>query len=131
MMLRRYQLAGLAVAAAMAAAPAHAVEFLKAIDDVPLVAGLTEQPEPTVFESDQGRVVRTVAEGQVSGGEITSFYFTTLPALGWKRIDADNMLSFERGNERLNIEVREYRSSRPIEVKFELIVKLASTKLPE
>ena len=30
---------------------------LRAIDDVPLVAGLTEKPEPVVFESDQGRVV--------------------------------------------------------------------------
>ena len=65
--------AAIAIVAVLATAPAHATEFLKAIDDVPLVFGLAELPEPMVFESDQGRVVRTAAEGHVSAGEISSF----------------------------------------------------------
>lgn len=53
----------IAVSAACASAPAaHATQFLVAIDDVPLPPGFTENPEPLIFESDQGRVVRTSAE---------------------------------------------------------------------
>lgn len=128
-MRRFHHLAAACVVATIAVAPAHAADFLKAIEDVPLIAGMTEQAEPVVFESDQGRVVKTVAEGQVDGARISSFYVATLPSLGWKQV-ADG-LSFERENERLNITVREPASNRPVAVQFELIVKLASTRLPE
>lgn len=131
-LLRRFQhLAAFALVAGIIAAPACANEFLKAIDDVPLVAGLTELADPLVFESDQGRVVRTSAEGQVGATTITTFYTETLPALGWKRTDDLNRLSFVRENEELNLQIREPASNRPVTVSFELIVKLASTRLPE
>jgi len=128
---RIHHLAAIAVVATLTAAPAHANEFLKAIDDVPLVAGLTEMPDPVVFESDQGRVVRTSAEGRVGGSEISSFYIATLPSLGWKRTEDLNRLSFVRESEELNLQIREPASNRPVTVSFELIVKLASTRLPE
>lgn len=131
MITRWSHLAAVALVAVVAAAPAHASDFLKAIDDVPLVKGMTEAGEPIVFESDQGRVVQTTAEGNVGGAEISSFYIASLPALGWKRIDAADALSFERENERLNISIREPASSRPVMVRFELVVRLASTRLPE
>ena len=123
--------ATLVMAAALAAAPAHATEFLKAIEDVPLAAGLTEQAEPVIFESDQGRVIRTQAEGQIGGARISQFYTTSLPGLGWKRVDDADALAFERENEVLRITVREAASAAPVRVQFELIVKLASTRLPE
>jgi len=116
---------------ACASAPAHATEFLRAIDDVPLVAGLAEKPEPVVFESEQGRVVQTVAEGEVSASAISSFYIATLPALGWKQTSGQSVLTFERDNERLTITLREPRSGDPMRVQFELVVKLASSRLPE
>ena len=131
-MLRRFsQFSAVVAVAFLATAPAHATEFLKAIEDVPLVAGLAELPEPMVFESDQGRVVRTSAEGQVAATEISSFYIASLPALGWKRTEDPGRLSFVRENEELNIAIREPASARPVTVSFELIVKLASTRLPE
>lgn len=131
-MLRRFHhLAAIAAVAIVAAAPAHAADFLTAIDDVPLAKGLTELPDPVVFESDQGRVVRTSAEGQVGAAEISSFYLASLPSLGWKRIEDPDHLTFERENERLSINLREPANSRPVTVSFELIVKLASTRLPE
>lgn len=131
-MLRRIFSASLSIAVvACAAMPAHATEFLRAIDDVPLVSGLTETADPVVFESDQGRVVRTAAEGNVGASEISSFYIASLPALGWKRVDDPNRLSFERENEELNIAIREPASARPVTVSFELIVKLASTRLEQ
>ncbi len=128
------QIAGsiaIAVAALVSAAPAFATEFLTAIEDVPLAAGLTEQADPVIFESEQGRVVRTAAEGNVRTSDILAFYIASLPQLGWKQIEADNTLSFERENERLNISMREPANAAPVTVRFELIVKLASTRLPE
>jgi hypothetical protein len=128
---RFHHLAAACVVVAVAAAPAYAADFLKAIEDVPLIAGMTEQAEPVVFESDQGRVVKTIAEGHVDAARISSFYVETLPSLGWKRTADTDSLSFERENERLNIAIRQPASSRPIAIQFELIVKLASTRLPE
>lgn len=121
----------IAVAALVSAAPAHATDFLQAIADVPLADGLSEQAEPVVFESDQGRVVQTTAVGNVASTEIASFYTASLPPLGWKPVDAIDALSFERENEQLSITIREPASAGPVTVRFELIVKLASTRLPE
>ena len=121
----------LAAATVLAAAPAFATDFLRAIEDVPLPAGLTEEAEPVVFESDQGRVVQTVAAGNIRTAEISAFYTDSLPALGWKPIASDDALSFERENERLNITMREPANAAPMTVRFELIVKLASTRLAD
>lgn len=130
-MLRRFHhLAAIVGVAVLAAAPAHAADFLKAIEDVPLVKGMTELDEPVVFESDQGRVVRTSAEGHIGATEIVSFYAASLPSLGWKPVEG-SAGAYERENERLNISIREPASNRPVTVSFELIVKLASTRLPE
>ena len=130
-MLRRIFSASLSIAVvACAAMPAHATEFLRAIDDVPLVSGLTETADPVVFESDQGRVVRTSAEGHVGGAEISSFYSQTLPALGWKPVGGETGV-FERESERLTLRVREPAKNAPVRVEFELVVKLASLRLPE
>lgn len=112
-------------------APAHATEFLAAIDDVPLAAGLTEAPEPVVFESEQGRVVRTSAQGHVGSSDIAAFYVASLPQLGWTRTADLQSLSFERENETLRIAMREPANNMPVTVSFELIVKLASSRLPE
>lgn len=117
--------------AACASAPAHASGFLAAIEDVPLMAGLVEQPEAVIFESDNGRVVRTAAEGQADGARVSAFYEASLPQLGWTRVaDADG-LAYERENETLRIAIREPANNQPVRVSFELIVKLASSRLPE
>lgn len=128
---RFYHLAAALALAGLTALPAHATDFLRAIADVPLIAGLSELPEPMVFESDQGRVVRTSAQGRVAGKQISDFYLASLPALGWKPIPASAGLAFERENERLAIGVREPAAGTGAEVRFELIVKLASSRLPE
>ena len=129
--MRLHHLAAVVAVAVLSVAPAHATDFLKAIEDVPLAKGLTEMPEPVVFESDQGRVVRTSAEGNVDGAQVSSFYTASLPALGWKPVASPSGLAFERENERLTIGVREPASVKQVQVRFELIVKLASTRLPE
>ncbi len=125
-----HHFAAAAFVVAAAAAPAHAADFLKAIEDVPLPKGLVEQGEPMIFESEQGRVVKTEAEGQVGASEISAFYETALPALGWKKTDGAAGI-YERESERLSISVRQPASHRPVRVTFELVVRLASTKLAE
>lgn len=118
----------------VAAAPAHAGDFLNAIDDVPLFAGLTETAEPVVFESDMGRVVRTNASGNADYAAVRDFYLASLPSLGWKR-EGDAVggkLVFAREYERLTVSVEPAAGvNSPINVIFELVVRLASTKLPE
>jgi hypothetical protein len=129
--LRHFASAIVIAAAACASAPAHATEFLSAIEDVPLPKGLAEAPEPMIFESDQGRVVRTSAEGHVRTGDVAAFYAASLPQLGWMRMEDAQALAFARENETLRITMREPASNTPVTVSFELIVKLASSRLPD
>ena len=127
-------LPAMVAAALLAAAPAHAADFLKAIDDVPVPAGLTETAEPTVFESEQGRVVRTNASGNADYSMVRDFYLKSLPALGWKREDDEpgGKLVFTREHEQLTLSVEPAAGiDSPLNVIFELVVRLASTKLPE
>lgn len=122
----------IAAATACASAPAaHATQFLTAIDDVPLPQGLTEKPEPLIFESDQGRVVRTSAEGNIGADRISAFYAETLPALGWKPVQEPDGVVYAREDERLTIRIRESANNAPVRVEFELVVKLASTRLAD
>ena len=130
--LRHFAIAIVINTAACASAPAaHATQFLTAIDDVPLPQGLTEKPEPLIFESDQGRVVRTSADGNVGGERIAAFYAQTLPALGWKLVEGPEGVVYAREDERLTIRIREPANMAPVRVEFELVVKLASTRLSD
>jgi hypothetical protein len=120
----------LAVVVALAcAAPGHATGFLSAIEDIPLMEGLSETAEPVVFESAFGRVVQTTARGSAKADAVREFYAAALPALGWMREGAS--LDFLRENERLTISVRDAAGSGPVSVTFELVAKLAPSKLPE
>jgi hypothetical protein len=122
------------VAATFAAAPACAADFLRAIDDVPLPSGLAETGEAVVFESDRGRVVKTNASGNADYGAVRDFYLSSLPALGWRR-EGDGpggVLVFAREHERLTLSIEPAAGvNSPLNVIFELVVKLASTKLEE
>jgi hypothetical protein len=66
------------------AVPAAAQGFVDGIDDLPLMPGLAQTAEPSVFDAPQGRVVETQAEGRVPQAAIVAFYARTLPQLGWR-----------------------------------------------
>lgn len=121
-------IAVVAIVAFAAAAPAFAADFLKAIEDVPLPKGVSEQGDALVFESEQGRVVKASAQGDISAGEVASFYKASLPALGWKLVEGPELV-FEREKERLTIAAHVPAGMKPVAVSFELVVKIASTKL--
>jgi hypothetical protein len=128
-LFRHFALA--AVISVAAAAPAHAADFLTAIEDVPLPKGMIEQAEPVVFESDQGRVVRAAVTGNLSCKDMETFYATALPALGWTR--QGNEMAFRRDNEQLKLDMICGLAHGPFtaQISFELVVKLAGTRLPQ
>lgn len=71
---------------ALAAAPAFAQAFLSVSEDVPLMAGLTEDADAAlVFDTPDGRIVEAAAVGSVTRDDVTAFYAATLPQLGWTR----------------------------------------------
>jgi hypothetical protein len=127
------RLLALVLAASLAAQPAFAAGFLRAIDDVPLADGLSETAEPVVFNSPTGRVVRTTAEGQVTREAVRTFYLAALPPLGW-RLEGEGagaLMTFTREREKLVITAPPADDGAPLRVGFELVVRAAPTALPE
>lgn len=57
--------------------------FVSVIDDLPLMAGLTEVGEGVEFSTPGGRIIEATATGRVSQNVVLSFYNDTLPQLGW------------------------------------------------
>jgi len=80
--------------------------FLRNLTDVPLMAGLTENPnQGLVFDTAEGRVIEAVAEGAVKGGQVRDYYAAALPELGWS-VDLTGMdPSFSRAREVLVLHV--------------------------
>ena len=88
---------------AHAKAPAGA-GFFHAVEDLPLMPGMTEVTEESVvFDQPDGRVVQVGARAGngVTGGQVAAFYSETLPQLGWQ---AEGTAGFVREKERLTIE---------------------------
>ena len=97
----------LAVAAPHGSSIAHAEEesaaFLTAIEEVPLMAGLTEERVAALdFDKPDGRLVETYAYGEVRAEDAAAFYTAVMPEFGWKNIEA---LVFSREGEMLRIEL--------------------------
>lgn len=70
------------------ALPVRAAEinYLQDIRDIPLMQGLTEATdESIVFDKPNGRIVETLATGDVHDQNVLDFYTATLPQLGWQQ----------------------------------------------
>lgn len=96
--------------ASSAQAEEKAAGYLDAVEDMPLMEGLHETGEGgIVFDKPNGRIVRSIAEGRVTVTSVRHFYTDTLPQLGWQRLKKleliDDLLVFNRENERLEIEI--------------------------
>jgi len=95
-----------ALALALGLAPvahAQAQNYLSGHEDLPLLAGLTQDRDSVmVFDTPQGRVVETFAQTPESGQAVLSAYAETLPQMGWMR---KSPTRFERGAEALVFEV--------------------------
>ena len=93
----------LALALSVLVAPARAQEaFVAGVEDIPLMAGLSEVPQLTlIFDAPSGRVVEAYAEGRVERASVSRFYARTLPELGWQSLGGDR---FRREGESLVID---------------------------
>lgn len=77
--------------------------FLGGVEDLPLMAGLSEVPEARmVFDKPQGRIIEAFAVGQVEADAVRAFYAAALPQLGWTKLGGQ---SFRREDEILKIEI--------------------------
>jgi hypothetical protein len=95
--------AALAVVLTLACAVVGRAEdrFFTAVEDLPVMPGLTERPGSTAtFEKPDGRIVSLTADGAVSRDAVLAFYDRVLPQFGWTR-NADG--SFRRESERLRM----------------------------
>ena len=85
--------------------------YLSLAPDIPLAPVLSEiDGGQLVFDKPEGRIVRIEAERleiQSAGDGVSAFYRETLPNLGWQLSDtnnsADSVLTFQRGDETLQI----------------------------
>ncbi|WP_417782720.1 hypothetical protein [Terasakiella pusilla] len=80
------------------------VEFLSVLEDVPLMAGLTESSDGAVrFDTPQGRIVEAYAVGTVTKASVLTYYRDSLPSLGWARTAHG---SYMRDGEYLTVSVQ-------------------------
>ncbi|SCA56984.1 conserved exported hypothetical protein [Candidatus Terasakiella magnetica] len=83
------------------AVSAQDLAFLSALEDVPLMAGLSEATDEIVyFDTPAGRIVEAYAVGTVTKSSILSYYKESLPSLGWQ---ASSTTSFKREGEYLSL----------------------------
>ena len=69
------------------AAGGDAAVFLSAIEDVPLMAGLTEDEAAALdFDKPDGRLVEAYAYGDVTRQDAAEFYAAVMPEFGWRQI---------------------------------------------
>ena len=97
------------LAAAAAKAEDESGGFLAAIQDVPLMAELTEDRAAALdFDKPDGRLIEAYAYGAVSVEDASGFYLAVMPEFGWQIVEG---LVFSREGEMLRIEfITEKRS---------------------
>ena len=84
-----FQAAALAalLLAGFGATKPSAAQFVPGIAELPVLAGLTPEPEgPMVFDTPEGRIVTTSLTGAVAEKAVRDFYGATLVQLGWRKL---------------------------------------------
>ena len=96
---------------------AGAPVFASAIDDLPIMEGLTEDRDFTLsFDAPDGRIVEIYTAGQVTREAVLRFYGETLPQLGWK---ASGPTRFLRDGEALHLKLTDLKQG-VLTVRFSL-----------
>ena len=117
-------LAALVLCVPVLYSPAWATGYLDAVEDMPLMDGLTETGDGgIIFDKPTGRIVRAVATGKVTPEAVRGFYDATLPQLGWTRRPKleliKGLMIFKREEERLEIQIVSHVSG-DTEVRFSI-----------
>ncbi len=83
---------------------AGAVQFATVIDDLPLMPGLSVDPDgDLIFSTSTEQLKQTRAVGSVDIDDVYRFYAQTLPQMGWTKIDARR---FRRDQDLLRIDAK-------------------------
>ncbi|HWT99102.1 MAG TPA: hypothetical protein VN229_15850 [Terriglobales bacterium] len=115
-LLRPVRLGLMLVPLLCAALPAWAVDYLSAVDDLPLTQGLTEQKDKTtVFDAPVGKIVTAYATGNVKAEDVVNFYDSTLPQLGWEKTASG---TYHRKSQTLKIDVLGGQGGGPVNVSY-------------
>ena len=86
-----------------AMAQSQAPDFISVIEDLPLMPGLSEDPDSAMsFEAANGRIAEATASGPVEPGDIIDYYKQALPQLGWILVTTKQ---YKREEDVLNIDV--------------------------
>ena len=101
-MVRVFILTGLVWAIGAVQGFAQPVQFFESLQDIPLMPGLIEQVDDTVFfDKPDGRVVESVADmAGFSQEAVESYYMSALPQFGWENAGGGR---FNRGGESLEL----------------------------
>lgn len=103
---------------------AHASEFLKSMDDFPIMPGLVEQDsKSSIYDTINGKILEAELSGNFQENEVLKFYQDSLPNLGWViddnwRKKNSNIMHYKRGNEELAIEINKNRVIISIKPRF-------------
>ncbi len=98
-----FLLIAILIAPLVAMPVAHATEYLVGASDLPLAAGLKEQPDKgAVFDTPLGSIVTAYATGYNKPQAVLDFYDDTLPQLGWER---DKSGTYHRKKQTLPLDV--------------------------
>lgn len=78
--------------------------FFEALYDVPVMPGLEEvKDQAMLFDKPDGRIASVVAASKsLSPSDVTAFYDTSLPQLGWRKTSPNQ---YVREKDRLKMEV--------------------------
>ena len=92
-------------------------QFFTTLNDVPLMAGLTELPEDAVyFDKPEGRIaISRAISDDVTPADIQAFYNRTLPYLGWTAVGESE---FTRQQEKLSYNLQNENGMAVIEVRI-------------
>ena len=92
--------------------------FTKAIEDLPLMAGLVlDDKNDMIFIFGSNRIAQTTAKGFVDIDSVYYFYQDTLPQLGWRQISPK---LYSREKETLHVEASSANAEGMTYVRFEV-----------
>lgn len=111
------------IATTLSAGIARAQDFLSAVEDLPVMEGLTEHTElGLVFDTAGGRIVEAYAGGELAPEAIRAFYRLSLSQLGWMPEDGQG-IRFVRDGETLDIDFPDTGSYDGTLVRFRIAPK--------
>lgn len=106
-MFKKFCIAVLTATFLFTAAAAKAEGFSSAIEDLPIMDGMSEKTDKiVVFDTPEGRIVETTLETSLGNIQVFTYYRQTLQQLGWTSIGGSDR-AYQRENEMMVIDMYE------------------------